>query len=392
MILCNFESIRPRFMLSQESTLQWLVDAHTRAESSRAQSMPGQRNNPLDREYSVLFQRYACSPKRISTRGVEVEDFTHSEWNKMELFSFNKNWQGPTMTERTRTFQKIGRRIFKKMYPETSNPPDHIIHVTCTGYVSPSCAQELVIRNHWYEKTVVTHAYHMGCYASVPAVRMAEGFLTNSRSKRATASKQNTRVDIIHTEVCSIHVQLGDPSPEQIVVQSLFADGFIKYSAVTHTNNNFRIGTGLKLMATHEQLIPDSLEAISWECSEWGMKMGLSREVPNKITTSLLPFLMELCNRAGVSFERIRPEAIFAVHPGGPRIIDQIQTLLHLSDEQMENSKSILRVHGNMSSATLPHIWESILNNLPSPNSKYILSLAFGPGICISGALFKTIP
>jgi predicted naringenin-chalcone synthase len=49
----------------------------------------------------------------------------------------------------------------------------------------------------------------------------------------------------------------------------------------------------------------------------------------------------------------------------------------------------ILQNFGNMSSATLPHIWEAMLGDIKVPNQALIVSLAFGPGLTISGALLE---
>ena len=37
------------------------------------------------------------------------------------------------------------------------------------------------------------------------------------------------RSRIVHTEMCSLHLDPSRHEPEQIVIQSLFADGFIAY-------------------------------------------------------------------------------------------------------------------------------------------------------------------
>ena len=63
----------------------------------------------------------------------------------------------------------------------------------------------------------------MGCYAAVPAVRIAAGLV---------ATRLRARVDIVHTELCSLHLDPADHRIEQLVVQSLFADGLIRYSLV----------------------------------------------------------------------------------------------------------------------------------------------------------------
>ncbi|HSW73216.1 MAG TPA: 3-oxoacyl-[acyl-carrier-protein] synthase III C-terminal domain-containing protein, partial [Chlamydiales bacterium] len=87
--------------------------------------------------------------------------------------------------------------------------------------------------------------------------------------------------------------------------------------------------------------------------------------------------------------ENLLEKARFAVHPGGPKILQQIQKELGLKDSQMENSFSILKNYGNMSSATLPHIWESMLREDSIRDKELIVSLAFGPGLSICGALME---
>lgn len=63
-----------------------------------------------------------------------------------------------------------------------------------TGYLSPSAAQLLVVEKGWQQRTRVTHAYHMGCYAALPAIRIGSGFLTST-------THLGYRVDIAHTEL-----------------------------------------------------------------------------------------------------------------------------------------------------------------------------------------------
>lgn len=95
----------------------------------------------------------------------------------------------------------------------------------------------------------------MGCYAALPAVRMAEGF----------CAVKNKQVDIIHTEMCGLHMDTSDNSPEQLVVQSLFADGHIKYSAIAAKNVNH----GFRVKNIREQIIENSQGDMSWIPASW---------------------------------------------------------------------------------------------------------------------------
>jgi predicted naringenin-chalcone synthase len=123
-----------------------------------------------------------------------------------------------------------------------------------------------------------------------------------------------------------------------------------------------------------------------WLDGDHGMHMTLARDVPDRIAGVLRAFVIELYRRAGLDIARAR-DSLFAVHPGGPKIIDGVQLTLELADPQLAASRAVLHDHGNMSSATLPHVWMR-LDESAAPGT-LIASLAFGPGLTVCGALFE---
>jgi predicted naringenin-chalcone synthase len=207
----------------------------------------------------------------------------------------------------------------------------------------------------------------------VPALRIASGSL-------ATGAR---RVDIAHTELCSLHLDPRDHALEQLVVHSLFSDGLVHYRAVRDRGE-----PGLRVLALHERIIPDSDGAMAWTVGDAGMRMTLARDVPERIASSLRTFVLELLARAGYGLPALA-NALVAVHPGGPRIIDGVRDVLELGEPQVVTSRSVLRDHGNMSSATLPHIWMRMLEDPRVAVGTLIVSLAFGPGLTVVGAVLE---
>jgi predicted naringenin-chalcone synthase len=51
----------------------------------------------------------------------------------------------------------------------------------------------------------------------------------------------------------------------------------------------------------------------------------------------------------------------------------------------------VLNEHGNMASATAPHIWQAIVESPEIPVGSKVLSMAFGPGLTVIGALFEKV-
>lgn len=377
--LSDFRSITPRFRGKQQDILEWLASAHAKAELMRQSEISPEERESLERRTKKIVMRYGCSTDRVEFRSSALEDYTLKDWEKMRIFSLDFKPEGKSATERSHFYAEVVDDIFRRFYVEEQAAPDSLIHVTCTGYISPSGAQKVVGLKNWGEHTTVAHAYHMGCYAALPAIRMAQGF---------TAAGLN-RVDIVHTELCTLHLNPTERLPQQLVVQTLFADGFIRYSARPVLPPEHRMG--LELFALHEEIIPESENCMTWMAAEHGMDMTLSRDVPDRIGTELKGFLERLTEKTGMRLGYFLERAQFAIHPGGPKIIDQVQALLNLRDDQVAASNCILREHGNMSSATLPHIWKHIIEDSTIASGTCIISLAFGPGLTISGGIFRKI-
>jgi predicted naringenin-chalcone synthase len=387
-VLGDFRSLLPRHQPTQAQTLEWLALAHTRAEAQLAKEQGRSFDEPLFLEsIQRRLRHFACRDTNIATRGHEIDDCSHARWSDMEVYRLSHQSTGEGMRARTKVFGRIASQAFSRLFAEVDAPPRQLIHVTCTGYESPSAAQLLVATRGWGSHTRVTHAYHMGCYAALPAVRIAAGFNALERPSNALAA--GARVDVVHTELCSLHLQPLRHEAEQLVIQSLFADGCIAYSVFP--DGGFpATDAGLEILAQDEWIVPDSAGSMAWFCSDNGMEMVLARDVPEKIARLLSPFIAGLLHQAGQAASAIQ-QAVFAVHPGGPRIVDQVAAALKLREPQIAISRSVLHDRGNMSSATLPHIWQQIVRSTSVPAGALVLSLAFGPGLTLSGAVLQKV-
>jgi predicted naringenin-chalcone synthase len=366
MYLFRFDARQPEFILPQAEALPWLAAIH--AESGGGD---GER-------LGKLLRRYGCSADRIHRRYSILGDFLEKDWSRMKILRRDGNPAGAGMGVRMQHYQEASLAAFESWYPDVGEAifPDDLIHVSCTGYVSPSAPQVVLSRRKRISGTRVTHAYHMGCYAAFPAIRMAHGFLASgSRS-----------ADIAHTEFCTLHLDPSNHAPDQLVVQTLFGDGMIRYRAALGQPNE----PALELLAVHEEMVADSSGEMTWVVSDTGLKMGLSREVPARISKVLPDFMSRLLQKAEERVGLSRPEVrCHAVHPGGPRIIDGVRDALGIDEKNVETSRRVLREQGNMSSATLPHIWKEMLADPSIADGAWIPSIAFGPGLTMTGAVMR---
>jgi predicted naringenin-chalcone synthase len=122
---------------------------------------------------------------------------------------------------------------------------------------------------------------------------------------------------------------------------------------------------------------------MTWIVGDSGFEMTLGRQVPGLIGRYLGPWLREWLERQGLSITDI---ATWAVHPGGPRILDAVEQALALPEQSLAVSRAVLAEHGNMSSPTLLFILEKLMAvKTPTP----CVMLGFGPGLAVEAALFR---
>jgi predicted naringenin-chalcone synthase len=373
LLLGGFSARRPPFEVEQSRVLAWLADAHTASEAALAGLGPDERAAFAQR-IRKRIARFCCDPNRIRARGTVVSDMAARGDATAIYDDLPHNPRGRSTAARSAAFAAAVNPYFEAEYAAEHQAPSDLIHVTCTGYVAPSPAQRLVSARGWGDSTRVTHAYHMGCNAAFPALRIGAGCLATGSS----------RVDVVHTELCTLHLDPSDHSAEQLVVQSLFADGLIRYTLRDREGDR-----GLRVLALAESILPDSADTMQWVVADTGLHMTLARDVAERLGPVLRPFVADMCARAGIRFDEALAGARFAIHPGGPKIIDQVREALGLSEPQVETSRQVLYDHGNMSSATLPHVWMRMAADRQVAPGTAIVSLAFGPGLTVCGGVMR---
>ena len=317
-------------------------------------------------------------------------NFIAVDWStplNKNLLTNHKDADGMGIKDRMEVFDKVVTRSVLEMYKDQDEQPDDIIHVSCSGYMAPNPVQKVSNIKRWYD-TTVTNSYHMGCYAAVPAMRMAIGFLTASASMRQSPK---TQVDIVHTELLSTHACSTDDSAESIIARTLFGDGLIRYSL--KEKSALQSGTiALKPLTLDEMVLPDSLDDMTWKIKDHQFKMTLAISVPIHIQENITSFIEQLCQNIGIHYDdRAKDNWVFAIHPGGPKIVDTIAEKLNLRPDQVQYSKDVLYENGNMSSATIPTILKRILDDESVQPSQKIIAMAFGPGLTAAGGIFEKV-
>ena len=250
----------------------------------------------------------------------------------------------------------------------------HLITVCCTGFQAPGVDLALINQLGLDAGVQRTHVGFMGCHGALNGLRVAQAFVE---------ADADAVVLLCAVELCSLHLYYGW-DPEKVIANALFADGAAALVAIARPANPDRgpqPGPGLNLLASGSTVIPDTESLMHWQIGDHGFEMGLSPRVPEAVAGQLRPWLERWLQPRGLHLADI---ATWAVHPGGPRILQACATALLLEPQQIAASQAVLQEHGNMSSATILFILDRLRRQAtPGPG----LALAFGPGLCAEVAL-----
>ena len=200
----------------------------------------------------------------------------------------------------------------------------------------------------------------MGCYAAINALKLA---------RHIVRSNPRACVLMLNLELCSLHLQ-ETQELEQVLSFLVFADGAAASLITAHEQ-------GLALDSFKAVTVPKTRGLITWKIRDLGFDMLLSGQVPGELGRAL--------HESGLMVERNDID-LWAVHPGGPRILGSVVTALGLPKDALAVSKSILQEYGNMSSPTILFI----LDRLREQKAEMpCVALAFGPGLMVEGVIFE---
>ena len=238
----------------------------------------------------------------------------------------------------------------------------------------PTLAHRLV---DYYELDPTTDKYHItgvACASAVPLMRMATGTLAQHPGRDCLV--------VAAESMSSILTRAGADDPRAKTVGSaLFGDGCA--AAVLSTDPG---ADGPTILATRVHQLGGTLAAVSLECYEQDSFLHLARELPDLAGAGLPAVAERFLREYGVAHSEIDH---WMVHPGGRRIIENVQSALELSDEQTATSWDALANHGNVGTPSIFYVLhETIERHRPQPGERG-LAVTIGPGVTVGLMLLQ---
>lgn len=259
----------------------------------------------------------------------------------------------------------LGEQVLQKALRQANWKPeelDYIITVSCTGIMIPSLDAYLINRLHLKQDIIRLPVTEMGCVGGVSGIIYAKNFLIANPNKRAA---------VIAVESPTATFQLDDFSMANIVSAAIFGDGA---ACVLLSSYEDEIGPTIVDEAMYH--FYDKEKMMGFELTNKGLKMVLDIEVPETIGEHFPAIIHPFLEKNNLSIADI-DHLIF--HPGGKKIVHLVEDLFHNLGKNINETKEVLRLYGNMSSATVLYVLEEIINKNPSQGEKGLM-LSFGPG------------
>ena len=287
--------------------------------------------------------------------------------------------RGPTTGQRMAWYETeappLAETAARRALDDASTPADaitHLVTVSCTGFFSPGLDAVLIDALGLPRTVHRTHVGFMGCHGALNGLRVAA-----AQAGEAEAREAEARVLLCAVELCSLHFAYGW-DPEMMVANTLFADGAAAIVGMPVKNGET---PEWSVQAQGTFLMPMSGDAMSWRIGDHGFRMTLSASVPEMIRANLGGWLEGWLRQQGLGVEDV---GSWAVHPGGPRILESVEDALALENGVLDVSRDVLRCHGNMSSPTVLFVLERLRK---AGAALPCVALAFGPGLVVEAML-----
>jgi predicted naringenin-chalcone synthase len=248
---------------------------------------------------------------------------------------------------------------------------DYIITVSCTGIMIPSMDAYLINDCGMRQDIVRLPVTEMGCVAGISGLIYAENFLRANPGKKAA---------VIAVEAPTATFQLNDYSMANMVSAAIFGDGC---ACVLLSSCEDEEGPQIK---AHEMYhFPDATHMMGFDLVNSGLKMVLDKSVPETIAAHFPKIIHPFLKKQGLTIEDIE-HLIF--HPGGKKIVQTVEALFSELGKNIDDTKEVLRLYGNMSSATVLFVLERFMSREIETNSKGLM-LSFGPGFTAQRILLE---
>jgi alkylresorcinol/alkylpyrone synthase len=266
---------------------------------------------------------------------------------------------------------ELGERAMRSAIESAGVHPrdiDVVFSTTVTGVAVPTLEARLAARLGLRPDVKRVPLFGLGCVAGAAGVARMNDYLRAYPGHVAI---------LLAVELCSLTIQRNDLSVANLVATSLFGDGAAAVVALgaDRAESGQR---GPRVIGSQSRLYPDSEEVMGWHIGTEGFQIVLSVDVPTVVEKYLGEDVRLFLADYGLTTKDIDT---WVCHPGGPKVIEAVESVLELPDTALQRTRESLRDNGNLSSVSILDVLRANLAEPPEPGAMGMM-IAMGPGFC----------
>jgi len=254
-----------------------------------------------------------------------------------------------------------------------------LVFVTSTGFIAPGVDAAIVKELGLPRSISRVVVNFMGCAAAMNAIRVATSYVRAYPGMKAL---------VVCLELCSVNAVFADDIND-VVTHSLFGDGCAAMViGASQVHEKLEPGK-VVIRSSFSELLDDAEDGIVLGVNHNGVTCELSENLPDYIFNGVDPVVGKMLRDNGLRKSDID---LWAIHPGGPRIIQESARSLGIPAGLAASSWDVLARYGNMLSVSLIFVLEMMVRRAESTKKISTgVAFAFAPGVTVEGMLFDII-
>ena len=254
-----------------------------------------------------------------------------------------------------------------------------LVFVTSTGFIAPG-VDVAVIKELGLSPSVSRVVVNfMGCAAAMNGIRTASDYVRAHPAMKAM---------VVCIELSSVNAVFAD-TINDVIISSLFGDGcaavVIGASQVQHPLAPGKV----VIRDSFSRLLDEAEDGIVLGANHNGITCELSENLPDYIYAGVDPVVTQVLADNGLQKSDVD---LWAIHPGGPKIIEESVHSLGIPAQAAAPSWDVLARYGNMLSVSLIFVLELMVAQ--EETTKAIstgVAFSFAPGVTVEGMLFDIV-
>ena len=260
---------------------------------------------------------------------------------------------------------------------------DFLAVCTCTGYVCPDVGSRLIAHMGFRKNVQRASVVGLGCAGALPALQRASDFVRANPGRKAL---------MLAVEICSACYYV-DNTLETVIGNAICADGAAAFllgaGEQTGGASPQRVSGEIaypEIIDFETFLDTEQIEEVGLRHKEGKLRIVLGASIQHLAGPMIETALQQLLRRHELAQSDIR---FWVVHPGGRKIIDNVQKHFGITEDQLRFSRNVLRNYGNMSSPTVMFVLDEVVRKGDPQPGDWGVMIALGPGMAAEVALLK---